>query len=395
MNRQDRAEVKVLLLCTQPARNAVDTARLKSLLNTGLNWDFLFKLARRHSLLPLLSQRLNQTAGESVPLDELQRLQLAYEQNVARNLIFVAELSQLVKALHDAGIEAITYKGPVLAVVAYGNPALRRFIDLDLMVRRRDVLAATDVLVRHGYVAAKDLSVDQQALLLRTQHNVQFTRDRRRFIVELHWQVSSHLFASSVTAEELWNNSETVTLNGVDFKTFSTANLLFSLCVHGSRHLWERLAWIADVAHLLNTHPAIEWPVLLERAKNAQAERMFLLGLHLANALLQAPLSAMVKRRVESDKRIAALAERIIARLFDGTEHHPATAGEIFKYNLQVRSNWGARARYFLFMFEPTDSDLEQHRLPNPLRFAYYLLRPFRLVSGQRSGARAKPTQAK
>ena len=70
---------------------------------------------------------------------------------------------------------------------------------------------------------------------------MQFSRDNRRLIIELHWEVAPHLFASSVSAEQLWQNLVTIDLNGTQVKTLSADDLLFSLCVHGSRHLWERL----------------------------------------------------------------------------------------------------------------------------------------------------------
>jgi hypothetical protein len=378
-------EVQALLLCAQPTRTDIEIARIRSLVSGDLDWKFFYKLARRHSLLPLLYHRLQQASSDSIPSDELKKLRLAYEQNVARNLIFANELVQLTKALGDAGIESIAYKGPVLSLLAYGDPALRRFVDLDLMVRRRDVLPAAEVFIKRGYLAAKDLSVDQQALLLRTQHNLQFTREEGRLVVELHWQVSSHLFVSSVTAEDLWKHLERVRLNGSELRTFSIEDLLFSLCVHGTRHLWERLAWVADVAHLLHARPGVDWAALLNRAKTSEAERMFLLGIQLAATLLNAPMPDVVRLRIDDDKQIGFLAAQIIVTLFDGPEHHSATAGQIFKYNIRVRGSWRARLRYMLFTLEPTDSDLGLFQLPRGMGFAYYLVRPFRLFAKRQS----------
>ena len=379
MKRDFAPEVEIMLLCAQPVRTDVDADRMRELAAAAFNWQLLFQLSRRHSLLPLAYQRL-QPVYESIPVDVLQKLRLAYQENVARNLIFADELVQITQALDNAGIDSIAYKGPLLAKIAYGDVALRRFIDLDVMVRRADVLQAAQVLTERGYVASKDLTDEQQAMLLSSQHNLQFTSDSRRLLVELHWQVSSHLFAASVTAEELWKNLETAKLNGVALQTFAPDDLLFSLCVHGSRHLWERLAWIADIAHLLKGQPEIDWNTLLKRAKQAQAERMFLLGVHLAVLLLRAPVPAHVQKTIDGDRQIKALAMRIIFRLFDGPEHRPATAAQILKYNWGVRSGWRSRLRYMLFTLEPTEGDVGSLTLPPGMGFAYYLLRPFRLL---------------
>ena len=107
---------------------------------------------------------------------------------------------------------------------------------------------------------------------------------------------------------------------------------------------------------------------------------MFLLGLYLAERLLDAPLPDEVKQRCDSDQRLKSLAENVVEHLFNGTTHVPATSREIFKYNIGVRKTLGARARYLLHMLRPTDSDLGAHSLPASLSFAYYLTRPFRYV---------------
>jgi len=369
-----QSAVELLLCC---ARTNVSD-RLRELAAGDLNWEYLFQLARRHSILPLVYVQLERHAPELVPPQVLAKLKKHYVENSARNTLLTAELCRLINLFRNEDIEAIPYKGPVLAQFAYGNIALRRFIDLDVIVHKSDVLQAREILLNEGYAPAKSLSLSQQELLLRTQHNLQFSRDNHRFIVELHWDIAPHLFASSMNTDRLWQKLITIDLNGTVVKTFPAADLLFSLCVHGSRHLWERLAWICDVAELVTRH-AIEWPTLLERARATDSERMFLLGPYLAEQLLNAPLPNEIKQRCASDPRLASLAENIIEHLFNGTTHVPATSREIFKYNLGVRKTFSSRARYLLYMLRPTDGDLASHSLPASLNFAYYLTRPFRL----------------
>ena len=293
--------------------------------------------------------------------------------------MLTAELCRLIKLFSDEGIEAIPYKGPILALFAYDDLALRRFVDLDVIVKKHDVARARDLLLADNYALSKPLTHEQQELLLRTQHNLQFSKDNRRLIVELHWEVAPHLFASTVQTETLWQHLVSVPLNGTTVQTLSADDLLFSLCVHGSRHLWERLGWICDVAELISRRD-LNWTALLERAAKADSERMFLLGLHLAETLLNAPLPPEVKRRCDGDRALAPLAANIVEHLFNGPEHVPATPREIFKYNLGVRKSLSARARYLVHMLRPTDGDVARRSLPAGLHFAYYIMRPFRLI---------------
>jgi hypothetical protein len=366
-------------ICVYPRKSAANLLLSCARTATGeVDWEYLFQLARRHSIVPLVYVQLERYASDLVPKHFLEQLKRHYIENSARNIILTAELCRLINSFRDEGIEAIPYKGPVLALFAYGNIALRRFVDLDVIVKKSDVLKARDILLTCGYKPSKSLSSSQQELLLRTQHNLQFSRDNHRLIIELHWEVAPHLFASTVSGERLWQDLITLDLNGTPVKTFSAEDLLFSLCVHGSRHLWERLGWICDVAELM-ARRTLDWTRLLERAASADTERMFLLGVHLAARLLDAPLPIEVKQRCDSDLRLSSLAENIIEHLFNGPTHVPATSRRIFQYNIGVRKTLSARARYLLYMFRPTDGDLGAHSLPPSLNFAYYLTRPFRL----------------
>jgi Uncharacterised nucleotidyltransferase len=370
---------ELLLCCARTTVAPQVVARLREFAATEVDWEYLFLLARRHAVVPLLYVQLERHASDVVPQEILRKLKQHYLENSARNTVLTAELCRLISLFAAAGVEAIPYKGPALASFAYDNLALRRFVDLDVIVRKGDVLKAREILLNQGYAPTKSLSLAQQEVLLRTQHNLQFARDNRRLIVELHWKVAPHLFASSVSVEELWQDVTTIEINGTRVKTLSPDDLLFSLCVHGSRHLWERLSWICDVAELISRH-TFNWTRLLERAANADTERMFLLGLFLAEKLLDARLPPEVKQRCDMDERLESLANNVVEQLFNGTTHVPATSREIFKYNIRVRKTLSARARYLVYVFRPTDSDLRGRSFPAALNFVYYLIRPFRLI---------------
>ena len=372
------------MLCSRTLANEEIAAQVKTLLQKDLDWDYVFRFARRHSVLPLVFNQLNRIAPENVPPEQLLRLKIQYHENAARNILLTDELGRLLKAFGSAGIEALPYKGPSLAVYAYGNIALRRFVDLDIMVRKTDVLPAKEILIAHGYVCDQNWTTAQQSVLLRTQHNLPFRREEGRLIVELHWEVASDLFASSLQAEKLWERLEVTALNNVATKSLSSEDLLLSLCVHGSRHLWERLAWICDVAELLRSRKDLNWSAVLERANTMGNTRMLCLGLLLAHNLLDAPLPSDVKSRFETDRTLPSLANEVFLRLFSGTEHLPVTANESFKYNMQVREGWRSRLRYFRLMFRPTDGDVATVSLPPALGFAYYFLRPLRLLRSDR-----------
>jgi len=380
------AENELVLLCARTKADAETSARIKTITGSPdeVDWDYVYQLARRHSVLPLIYSQLNALARASVPPAQLARLKENYRDNAARNLLLTAELCRILETFEAAGIEAVPYKGPALALYAYGNLALRRFVDLDLLVRKADTIRAKDVLTAKGFLPSTPWTKAQQTLLLRTQHNLSLSREEGRLVVELHWEVASSLFASSLQAEEFWGRLETMRLNNIAVKSLSAEDLLLSLCVHGSKHLWERLAWICDVAELLKTRTDLDWSVVLERAASTGNARMLFLGLYLANRLLDAPLPDTVMTKLEAVRSVVFLANDVLKRLFSGAEAVPLTINQSIRFNWAVRAGWRSRLRYCRLLLQPTDADIEIMPLPRPLSFVYYLVRPFGLLRRDR-----------
>jgi Uncharacterised nucleotidyltransferase len=374
-----RPEQQLLLCAISPDRTPEIDKRIRSLAAKPLDWDYLFVFARRHGVLQLLYFQLQQCAADLIPPDQLPRLQKYFQENSARNVLLTAELRRLIALLEGAGIETVPYKGPVLALFAYGNVALRRFVDLDVLVRREDVSRAIDLLLTDGYEFSKPLTLSQREVLLRSQHNLQLSRDKRRLIVELHWEVASNLFASSVQADDLWSSLSEIKLNQSNIKTLDVEDLVFSLCVHGSRHLWERLLWICDIGWIFARHH-VNWSELLDRARWTQSQRMFLLGLYLSGKLLGVRFPELVNSEFENDPMLEVLATSILKAMFESAEHVPASRSQIFRYNWQIRKDWSARARYLRYALSPTHRDVDTMALPRALSFGYYVTRPIRLL---------------
>lgn len=374
-----RPEIELLLCCARARMDAGLVARLRELLDGSLDWDFALRFAESHSLIPLLYFHLHAHAPEKVPPVVYEKLRDQYRRISALNVYLSGELRRLLKLFAAHGIEAIPYKGPALAAKAYGNIALRHFGDLDILVRQRDVLRVMELLIAEGYALHPPLNGVQQALMLRTQCNLPFTRDGRRLIVEIHWRVSARLFSSPLEEESLWENSGLDSFEGMTTRTLAPEDLLLSLCVHGAKHLWERLSWIADIAQLLEVYPGLNWARLLEGARRSGTERMLLLGLYVAHDLLGAKLPAEVEAQVALDEEIERLAGQIYSRLFAEGSEASGMSG-YFLFQLKARRRLRDKFNYCRYVVSPTEEDLTLLSLPASLSFVYYLLRPLRML---------------
>jgi hypothetical protein len=374
-----RPEIELMLCCARARMNAHALARLRELLDGPLDWDFALRFAESHSLIPLLYVHLHAHAPEKVPPALYEKLRDQYRRISALNVYLSGELRRLLKLFAAHEIEAIPYKGPALAAKAYGNISLRHFGDLDILVRQRDVLSVMRLLIAEGYALHPPLNDVQQALMLRTQCNLPFTRDGRRLIVEIHWRVSARLFSSPLDEEGLWEDSGFDSFEGTMIKTLAPEDLLLSLCVHGAKHLWERLSWIADIAQLLEVYPDLNWGRLLESARRSGTERMLLLGLYVAHDLLGAKLPAHVIAQIEIDAEITTLAGQIYSRLFAEGSEASGMSG-YFMFQLKARRRLRDKFNYCRYVVSPTEEDLTLLKLPAPLSFVYYVLRPLRML---------------
>ncbi|MGI8918740.1 MAG: nucleotidyltransferase domain-containing protein [Pyrinomonadaceae bacterium] len=375
----ERPESALLLTCARASLDEAQKKRIQDLVSGPLDWDLVLRLADRHGLQPLLHSHLNAVCPEAVPSQQRQHLRVAFQRVSALNILLTHELQKLLTLFVDNDVRAAPYKGPALALQIYGNVALRQFSDLDILVHPGDVLRARDLLLSEGYAQLPPLTEGQQAVLLRTQCNLPFTRDRNRMIVELHWTVSAPAFARPFETDDFWSRLLDAKLETVAIKVPATEDLLLALCIHGSKHLWERLAWVCDIAGLIATETDLNWQELISRARSTGSERMLFLGLRLAADLLEVPLPKHVENALNVDVSVAALAQDVIRDLFTPELTRTGMTG-YFRFQLRARRRLRDKLNYLRFTFTPNEEDLVRLKLPPALTFIYYLLRPVRLV---------------
>jgi hypothetical protein len=372
-----RPEHELLLLCVHRGSAADIHERVVELAHSKLDWDYLFLLARRHAVLPLLYRGLEGVS--EVPDDCRAKLRDEFRKNATRNTLLAGEMSRLARLFEAEGVPLLAYKGPALAQQAFGDIALRRFVDLDVIVRRRDARRAGRLLQTLGYSKPEGLTESHEEFLLRRQHNLAYTRDGGLMIVELHWEVAPAHFAAVPVGEGVWERAATVRLFGTDVRCPSPEDLLLALAVHGTKHLWERLAWVCDVAALLNSQPSFDWPHVLRRAKESRVERMLHLVLRLARGLAGAELPEGLFDG-NDDEVLSELSKEVTAVIFSGAEYVPIGFVRNVRFNLRARARLRERLDYLRFILTPTDGDLSAVSLPAGISFAYYLLRPLRLA---------------
>lgn len=381
-------EAQLLLACARLTVDLQTAAQIKLLLQEKLDWTYVIEKARQHFITPLLYKSLSTICPAQVPEAVLSQLQKYCQAHTHHNLYLTRELLEIVNLCEAHEIEALPLKGPLLAVVAYGNISLRQFADLDILIHPKDLLRALNLFYTRGYQLAVPLTRMQQvAPRLSQKKDLILTSANGSVRVELHWRLSGNHFSFPVYMNRLWERLETVALGGATVRSLPLNDLLLFLCMHGARHGWQRLQWICDIAQLIRKHPDLDWQQLLCEARALGSERNLALGLFLASDLLGAALPPEVLRGLQSDPVVVSLAAQIEGMLFNGFDGSLDIA-YWHDYHLRVRERWRDKlrirlhyyGRYLRIATVPTERERELFSLPAGLSFFYYIVRPLRLT---------------
>jgi hypothetical protein len=368
-----RNEWSALIEVASPAR---DRQRLASFLRSS-DWARLLILAEEHGVTGHLTASLRGLEENLVPPEIRQTL---IDRQRAQNfftLRLTAELFRILDRFTSERIGALVVKGPVLAVQAYGDPAMRAYGDLDLLVRQRDIRRATELMTAAGFAPAVPLSAIDVGKI---PGQYLFSKPDSKLIVELHNDLTLRYFPRKLPLEEFFARQIRVRVDSREAPALSVEDELVLICIHGAKHFWERLMWIADVAAVVSRQTGIDWQRVADLARAVGAERILHTGLRLASDLLQARLPDKVQAMVQADVVAARLAEQT-CKWLPAAGYAPPGLFERAVFRLRMRGGLISAPAYLLRLsLSPTEEDwtegAEDNRswIPNALR------RPIRLA---------------
>ena len=376
-------EFELLLSCVR--RHFYPEKEIQTPYHPRIDWYRLLQLASHHGVLPLLHESLKKFDSDTIPHQISQRLQQYCRVNGMRNLGLTQELLRLLEVFEAHEIRVIPYKGPTLAMMAYGDLFRRQFCDLDFLITPQDWLRVRSVLETEGYWLrwGKAMSRAQQVLYLRSSCEYTYISADRNFAVEPHWNILPRRFWISLDFQTLRQSLTPVKLLGKPVATFSPETTLLILCLNGTKDRWRKLKLICDVAWLVETHPALDWEGLLAMVTRSGCQRILFLGLFLAKKLLEAPLPEWIWQAVQADPAVDALAGEVKAGFQDPTRvaSKPVTGSNFASWDLKIRERWQDQIGYcWNLLVTPNEGDAALIELPPSLYSLYSLLRPLRLL---------------
>jgi predicted O-linked N-acetylglucosamine transferase (SPINDLY family) len=364
--------LRLLLACAQVPLTEARKVTIRNLLGDGVDWTLFARLAVDHGLTGVAGHSLVCAAPDLVPADILNALRTTLEQARRKNRALFDELVDVISALADAGVAAIPFKGPLLALEAYGDVGLRMFGDLDFLVRDGDMPSCMTVLAGLGYERKEVLSLAQIETIQLLQGQDFLFKKASGTGLEPHTRLTPIKMALDVDYAALWDRAQPRTLGGRTLLTLAPEDTLVILAIHGGKEMWWNIKWACDVAAFIATHANLSWTAVLERARMQGCLRMVLLATSLARTQFDADTPDAVRIAERADPAIEPMVGRIMAQWQADDPLGPPSNKTLSMDRLLLHDGLVRRARYVArTLFLPSPHHVAAMPLPRGMRFAY------------------------
>lgn len=372
----------LLLECSRPQ---CDAANLVERLHSPLLWESFTQLAEDHGTLGLAAARLLNAHENSLPSAASESIRAWRRGQALFTLNLTAEMFRLFDAFRVPGIEALVIKGPVLSLRCYGDSGLRQYGDLDLIVRDRDILRTTELMLELGYEAKVPITAIRAKKI---PGEYVFRHPRSKLLVELHTERTFRYHPRPIPLDALFRRQVQVKFDGRSVPALCTEDELVLICVHGAKHFWERLIYVADVAALVSRQP-LDWDLVIAAAREVGATRMLHVALQLAADVLNIPPPEKIARFVQSDTVARQLATQI-SRWLPAAGSAPPNILQRAVFRIRMRGSILLGLPYLLRLsVSPTEEDWAGGDEGQRHWFRDALGRPFRLA--KKYGRDGKP----
>lgn len=309
-------------------------------------WDTILRDASEQSLIALLYHRSQESRQKHrFPPSVHHRLKTEVARLTAQSMVLTAELTAILNRCRDRRLACVPFRGLALAEQLYGKAPLRPAGDIDLLVRRQDVPAITELLTGLGYAGMEH----QPGFAESFSYTLEFVKDHHGWlVVEPHWTLAYPPFTGALDMEQVWSRCRKGRVAGIDTWLLSHEDLLVHLCFH-ILHQGEDtplLWWYELDLFIRQTRASLNWETATLVAE--QAGRPFFVAevLRTLHERFQTPVPQPVLARLTARASASPVTNLLVtAPRLNGREEFAQFAS---------LSGFHAKARYALGLLFPS-----------------------------------------
>ena len=279
--------IQILLISLNYESAEIKTAKLAHL--SDQEWREVVDLAQTHNVAPLLYHRLQQT-NIDLPGDLVEKLKQIQRKTTLHNMRLYRVMSKLLHLFHEKGIPVIALKGVYLAEVIYEKIGLRSMRDIDLLVKKEDLLRVEKELLAFGFIP-----LESNRIITHINHHYGYTLSNGKIRVEIHWEIFPQNYSFQIEIEDLWSRMHPTMLAHAPINVFSPEDLLVHLCLHTIHHTYEmrvvyemRLRMLCDLGEVVRYFgKGLDWQAVKRLAQQFHGVRAVYVVMRLAQEFLE------------------------------------------------------------------------------------------------------------
>jgi hypothetical protein len=347
-----------------------------------LDWGSFLKKARENGVSAVVYSKLNNIKKDCphIPLPVLEELKKTYYLNATKNSMIFDQLGKVLDKLREARIQVIVLKGAALAEKIYGNLALRPMTDVDLLVKKEDLLCLDEQMKLLGY-RPSDTSlndIDFSSKYLTTLDYRSLSANSTSFHVHWHFvnsTVPNESYIKNIKIEDIWRDAEKTRIADKETLVMAPHHLLIHLSEHALRvtHSLSKLSLICDIDEAVSScREKLDWEKLVKESHQFNLNRMVYPSLYFTAKFLGTKIPENVLSRLKP-KRFG-LGEKVFMNFIARNKRHPGLS-----YLVHLALNKGClRKINFLekTLFPPAPIMAQRSYIPrSKLSYRYYIQR--------------------
>ncbi len=175
---------------------------IRELIGETMDWDRFTKLVTYHGITALTARNLhNLDLDTKIPSETLKFLDGGRMQSMIRNTWLAGRWKEVNTILSEAGIRNLLLKGMALEHTVYGSSGLRQMNDVDILVKKDEIMKAWLLLQSHGFISDMIKSPLHVSIITEIGKHMPTLR-KDGFPVELH-----HRLFTSPDRNEILDNA--------------------------------------------------------------------------------------------------------------------------------------------------------------------------------------------
>ncbi|MBM9605797.1 nucleotidyltransferase domain-containing protein [Desulfopila inferna] len=379
-----RNEDALILHLTCKALDLPAYQSLKISENEDFDWEYFAKASVIHGVFLLIYPILKLTRLITIPENQKVVLKTLARNYTIKSIRLSAELVKICTLLKGKGIPAVPFKGPTLSHAVYDKQDVRIFSDLDVLLKANDVENALVCLQEQGYAPLINLDQEQLTRYKSFENDIQLS-NLNGVVVEIHWEATGRYLEKAFDFEYFGSRVHNMDFFETKIQQLAREDLLIYLCVHGTRHAWERLEWLCSVACILRNPDIVDFTEIFSRVKSLGCRRIVLQAFILAQEVFAIDLPKILQERIMREQKtldIVGKNKKDLSPVYNDGLNTIQKSGHRFKlFQFLLRDHWTGSVKYlFRQVFRPRVTDFQLICLPAKLFPLYYLIRPYRLV---------------